>query len=759
MTDFNTTSSPAQAQGARRFGAFGGVFTPSILTILGVVMYLLLPWVVGNVGLGGALLVIGLSHVVSFATGLSVSSIATNRTVGAGGAYFMISRSLGAPAGAAVGIPLFFAQALSLSFYVVGFTESIVYLLPEPGDNPVIQIIFSSHFLAITTATVLILVALRSAELAIKTQYFVMAAIGLSLVSIFLGGTERSFNDIEWFVSSDSARASGSRGFSEVFAVFFPAVTGIMAGVSMSGDLKDARSALPKGTLVAILSGFVIYLILPVFLALNFDLATLAADEDPTRVGIQNQSVFRVALWPSLVYAGLWGATLSSAVGCILAAPRTIQALAYDGLAPAFLAKGSGPANEPRAGLLLTFVLAIGGILLGSLDLIAQILTIFFLATYGVTNLACGLEKWAASPSFRPTFKVSAGVSLLGAAACFYVMSIIDLGAMLAAACLCFVIYVWVQRRSLNTTFGDARHGLWSALVRTSLYHLHRSEYHDLNWRPNLLIFGGPPAQRAYLLHMGASVVQERGITSYIEMLKGNVSELISDRDKVQRNFSALAPRYPNVFFRADIVPDVYRGVVTIAQSYGIGNFQSNTVMLGWPNKRERSASYFRMVEDLILLDNTLMLVKYDDAKGFGKHRHIHVWWGGLQANGGMMLLLAYLTISHHLWRQAKVTALTVVDSEDARDKAKTGLENIFKSARLDAEAKVILRESESIEAIISRESKNVDLAFLGLRLPHDAEDPADLFDHYEGLLKNLPTTVLVHSGNDFKAAPILFDV
>ena len=117
--------------GAKRFGAFGGVFTPSILTILGVVMYLRLGWVVGNAGLAGALLIVLLAHLISVVTGLSVSSIATNRTVGPGGAYFMISRSLGGPAGAAIGIPLFFAQALSIAFYVVGFVESLSMLFDD----------------------------------------------------------------------------------------------------------------------------------------------------------------------------------------------------------------------------------------------------------------------------------------------------------------------------------------------------------------------------------------------------------------------------------------------------------------------------------------------------------------------------------------------------------------------------------------------------------------------------------------------------
>jgi amino acid transporter len=736
--------------GVRRLGAFGGVFTPSILTILGVVMYLLLPWVVGNMGLAGAMMVIGLAHLISFITGLSVSSIATNRTVGPGGAYYMISRSLGAPAGAAVGIPLFFAQALSLSFYTVGFASSLMVLLPDPAGHPFWSHIIDIRFLAALSCIGLCLLALRSAEAAIKAQYFVMGAIGLSLISLLLGGFDRSMDDIEWFISSDTARDINAQGFSVVFAVFFPAVTGIMAGVSMSGDLRDPRRALPRGTLLAIMAGFVIYMILPFVLALKFDVATLAADKGTL--------IFDAARWPFLIHLGLWGATLSSAVGCILAAPRTLQALAIDGLAPRFMGRGHGPTNEPRVGLVFTFLLAICGILLGSLDLIAQLLSIFFLATYGITNFACGLENWAKNPSFRPTFRVPAWISLGGAFACFYVMSIIDLKAMIAAAGICAVIYAYVQRRSLNTTYGDARHGLWSALVRTALHHLHRSEYHDVNWRPNLLIFGGPPARRRYLLEMGASVVQERGLTSYVQMLEGEVSELAQERRVLAHRLDELKVEYPNVFFRADIVPDVYRGILTISQSYGIGPLEANTVLLGWLNKADRAGPYFEMLRDLVELKNTLMLMKFDEQRRFGERRQVHVWWGGLERNGGMMLLMAYLIVSHHAWRQAEVTTLTVVNDEADVKRAEEGLNRVLESARLEAKPRVLLRNERSLTELLAQNSSDADLAIIGLRLPSEGEDPEMLFEHYNTLLSGLPTTLLVHSGGEFNAAPVLFD-
>lgn len=724
---------PPQPLQAKRFGTFDGVFTPSILTILGVIMYLRLGWVVGNAGLGGALLIVGVSHLITLATGLSVSSIATNRTVGAGGAYYIISRSLGAPAGAAIGIPLFFGQALSVTFYIVGFTESLRALIP------------GLHELAVSTAICLLLtgIALKSADLAIKTQYFVMAAIAISLVSFFAGGRAKP-PGIEWWNPTGAP-------FAQVFAVFFPAVTGIMAGVGMSGDLADPRRSLPRGTLLAILVGFLVYAIFPIWLSQNATNAEMIANK---------RVVWDVSALPSLIYLGVWGATLSSAMGSILTAPRTLQALAADGLAPRILARGSGPSNEPRIGTLLTFALAQAGILLGNLDVIAPILTMFFLATYGFTNLACGLEKWAASPSFRPDFQVPAAVGLIGALACFYVMSIIDMLAMVAALVVSAGIYLIVQRRVLGTTYGDARHGIWSALVRSALQRLRRIDFHPLNWRPNVVVMGGDHEKRPYLLQLGSAIVQDRGVVTYFQLIKGAVAGHAKSRRTLQRLLDdRLEERFPNVFCRVDVVGDVYRGIVTIAQSYGVGSFEANTVMLGWLHKEEHRAPYVQMLRDLVDLDRSLLLVSYDQQRKLGDRRQIHIWWGGLQGNGGLMLLIAFLLTAHHDWRLAEVSLMTIVGDEEERREAEANIARVVDLGRVEATPRVILRDGRSIAEIIHAESERADLVLLGLALPSTDEGAVtSFFDRMNGLLDGMPTTMLVNSARNFEGEPVLFD-
>ena len=716
-----------------RFNYFSGVFTPSILTILGVVMYMLFGWVVGNVGLAGALIIVFVSHLISFATGLSVSSIATNRTVRAGGAYYMISRSLGSSTGAAIGIPLFVGQALSITFYVVGFTASLQQLAP---NLPFMPVAFGT-LLALTVITFL------STSLAIKTQYIVMAAIVLSLISFFSGSSDQAPESIAMWNSEGES-------FAKVFAVFFPAVTGIMAGVSMSGDLRDARKDLPRGTMLAILVGFIIYMVFPIWLAKNA--SSEAMINDP-------EIVWKISRIPALIFVGVWGATLSSALGSIMAAPRTLQALAMDGVVPRVFARGSGPQNEPRLGLLFSCGLAAVAVLLGSLDAIAPVLTMFFLVTYGVTNIACALERWAASPSFRPTFQVPALISFAGGVACFAAMAVINVAAMIGAIVICGLIFIATERRHLNTTFGDARHGIWSATVQVALQRLRKAQWHPMNWRPNVIILGGDPNKRRYLLELAGSIVQQRGIATYFHVLSGPVLKRADDRARLTVELEdVLAQDYPNIFYRCDVAPNVYLGAVNIAQSYGVGTFEANTVMLGWPRKEDRAEAYVDMLRDLTALNRSLLLVRYDKDRSYGRKKRVDIWWGGLQNNGGLMLLLAFLLKSDIAWRTSDIRVITVVNRAETVVGAQASLQHMIREARVDAAPHVIVRGGRDIKEIMEEESQRTDLAVIGFRFPADDEPAWKYFRHYEDLLSRLPTAVIVNSARDFEDEPVLFD-
>ncbi|HSR40998.1 MAG TPA: hypothetical protein VLL48_02470, partial [Longimicrobiales bacterium] len=461
-------------------GTFGGVFTPSILTILGVIMYLRFGWVVGNVGLLGTLVIVTLCTAITGFTALSMSAIATDRRVRIGGAYYMISRSLGLETGGAVGIPLYFALALSCALYTIGFAESVAAVFPA----------LSQRWVGVVTTVAVALLAMKSTRLVIRGQYFVMAAIALSLLSFFLGGPLE-----ETTVELTGAPPRISEGFWVVFAVFFPAVTGIEAGVNMSGDLKDPARSIPLGTLAALGTGYLVYMTLPVVMAGRADAVTLI--EDPLIMR-------RMAFWGDAIVLGVWGATLSSAMGSILGAPRVLQSLALDGVLPRrlrWLGEGSGPEGVPRAGTLLTLGVALTAVWLGDLNAVAPVLTMFFLTSYMTVNLAAGLEGFLRSPSFRPAFKVHWSISLLGAAGCLVVMFLINAVATVVAAAVVLSIFLWLQGREMRAAWGDVRQGIWLAVVRSGLLRIGK-DTDPRSWRPHPLVLSGEPTQRWHLVEL-----------------------------------------------------------------------------------------------------------------------------------------------------------------------------------------------------------------------------------------------------------------
>jgi len=244
---------------SKKFGAFAGVFTPSILTILGVIMYMRLGWVVGNAGLWGAVAIVVLAHIISITTGLSISSIATDKKVGAGGVYYVLSRSLGLPIGGAIGLTLFGGKAFSIALYLVGFSESFNAYL---GLDTTINGFRSTASLALLALTI---IAFISTSVALKTQFFILAAIILSIFFILGGSSEFAPESVAQFAGE------GSASMETVFAIFFPAVTGFTAGIAMSGDLKDPKKSIPAGTIAAIAIGFVVYIGLTFFLAFRVD--------------------------------------------------------------------------------------------------------------------------------------------------------------------------------------------------------------------------------------------------------------------------------------------------------------------------------------------------------------------------------------------------------------------------------------------------------------------------------------------------------
>ena len=716
-------------------GTFGGVFTPSILTILGVIMYLRFGWVVGNVGLSGALLIVTISTLITFLTALSISEIATDQRVRVGGAYYMISRSLGIETGGAVGIPLFFAQALSVALYTIGFAESVKNVFPQVDERLV----------ALLTTVAVALLALKSARAAIRAQYFIMGAIGVSLISFFLGSAVGP-PDMVTVPLADVPREN----FWVVFAVFFPAVTGIMAGVNMSGDLKEPGKAIPKGTMAAVLVGYAIYMILPVFLAMRADQNQL----------IQEPLIMRrMALWGDAIIIGVWGATLSSAVGSIMGAPRVLQALARDGVLPnslRWLGKGSGPEDTPRAGTAVTLGIALGAVAVGNLNLIAPVLTMFFLTTYGVLNISAGLERLLGSPSFRPRFKVPWYLSALGAVGCVSVMFLVNSVATVIAIVVVLGIYVWLERRELKSAWGDVRRGIWMALTRAGLLRL-RHTRDPKNWRPHLLVLSGSPTRRWYLIQFADWLSHRRALVTVSSVITDKSVTL--DRQRAMENtiHDYLARRGIEALIRLIRAPDPFEGAERLVEAYGLGDLSPNTYLVGDSEVPEHRDAYCRMIARFHEGRRNVVILHYNADMRFGRRERIDVWWGGLKSNGGLMLTLAYLLQTSVDWRGADVRVKMVVPTPEAAAGARPNLEAIVRSMRSGATAEVLVSDGRPFVDIMRDSSRGADFILMGMREPD--EQFKMYYERMRDMVEGMPTAAFVLAAEDMPFGEILVNL
>ena len=437
----------------KKFGTMAGVFTPTFLTILGVIMYIRHPWVVGNAGILGALAIIIIAVAITLSTALSLSSITTNIRIGSGGAFSLISQSLGLEIGGAIGIPFFFSQAIAVAMYVFGFREGLQSLLPE----------YAPLVLDLMVFALVMLIAFISTSFAFKIQYVIMAIIILSIASIVGGLFVNELNyDFVWFGDYKGSVENNFSGtsFWVVFAVFFPAVTGVMAGANMSGDLKNPRKNIPVGTISAVIITTLVYM------ALVFVAALLAT---PTEL-LENYNVFiDKAYYAPIVLAGLLGATLSSALGSFVGAPRILLALGEKRILPKspFLAK-TNKKGEPINAMIITSFIVLLGLSLRDLNTIAPLITMFFMITYAMVNVVALIEQSLALPSFRPTLKIPIIIPIIGAFGSLTVMFIINAIVAMASIVLIIVFYYYLVKKKLKSDAGDSRSGLFTALAEWS---------------------------------------------------------------------------------------------------------------------------------------------------------------------------------------------------------------------------------------------------------------------------------------------------
>ncbi|XP_064013717.1 solute carrier family 12 member 1 isoform X2 [Pogoniulus pusillus] len=643
-----------------KFGWVKGVLVRCMLNIWGVMLFIRLSWIVGQAGIGLGIIVIALSVVVTTLTGISMSAICTNGVVRGGGAYYLISRSLGPEFGGSIGLIFAFANAVAVAMYVVGFAETVVELLKE---SDTLMVDDSNDIRIIGTITVVCLLGISVAgmEWEAKAQVILLFVLLIAIANFFIGtvipvNNEKKARGFFNYQASIFAENFGpdfrsGEGFFSVFAIFFPAATGILAGANISGDLKDPQSAIPKGTMLAIVITTIAYIAVAICAAscvvrdatgnindtvvpgmscngsacsLGYDFSRCASQ--PCDYGLMNnfQVMSMVSGFGPLITAGIFSATLSSALASLVSAPKVFQALCKDNVYKGlhFFAKGYGKNNEPIRGYVLTFVIAMAFILIAELNTIAPIISNFFLASYALINFSCFHASYAKSPGWRPAFRYyNMWVSLFGAVLCCGVMFVINWWAALITYAIELFLYIYVTYKKPEVNWGSSTQALYYVNALDSALALTTVEDHVKNFRPQCIALTGAPMIRPALLDITHAFTKNNGLCICCEVYMGPRKLCVKEMNSGMAKKQAWLTKNKRKAFYAAVAADSFRdGVKSLLQASGLGRMKPNTLVIGF-KKDWRSATatqvenYVGIIHDAFDFELGMIIVRI--SQGF----------------------------------------------------------------------------------------------------------------------------------------------
>lgn len=725
----------------KKFGTFQGVFTPTVLTILGVIMYLRLPWIVGQAGVLGALAIVLLAVAITGCTALSMSSITTNIRIGAGGAFSIISQSLGLEMGGSIGVPLYFSQAFAIAMYVFGFREGWLSIFPAHAEYSLL-IDFATFALVAGIAAI-------STSFAFRIQYVMMAIIFGSIISIclgvfyadpVLGNTVETMNLFgsypgEFDATTQSFDKNGS--FWIAFAVFFPAVTGVMAGANMSGDLENPRKNIPQGTLTAVVLTALIYI------GMVFIAALLTSPE----VMQKNYNVFLdYAVWKPIVIAGLLGATFSSALGSFVGAPRILLALGQFNILPGSNHfKEVNQRGEPAKAMIFTAIVVSFSLLLRDLNAIAPLITMFFMITYAMINVVVLIEQSLGLPSFRPTLRVPIFIPLLGSLGCFFVMFIINSTVSFISLGIVIAFYIMLLRKELSHTKGDARSGLFTALAEWST-----KKSNELSptkeqraWQPELLIPVTSANEIRGSFPLLEAIARPKGSIKILGMRAEN------SRKGMKKELEQLAAAINKAGISASYsIVDGYnygQAVSISMQALGTAFFRPNTILLRYDNALENQ---YQAILENSMHNNwaVTIFVPTPNIIGLGMTNTLNIWlseipddWESqLELGNNDLAILLGLIIGKN-WSKSsssssQITIIKPIKSETEREFANQNLSRIKEFARIPNHVtiKIIVQNDNMWE-----EAPSADLNILSFDFLHEE------FSNMDVLMQKLRTPCL----------------
>ncbi|XP_066099290.1 solute carrier family 12 member 7 isoform X6 [Saccopteryx bilineata] len=803
-------------------GTFIGVYLPCLQNILGVILFLRFSWIVGVAGVMESFLIVSMCCTCTMLTAISMSAIATNGVVPAGGSYYMISRSLGPEFGGAVGLCFYLGTTFAGAMYILGTIEIfLTYISPgaaivhaKSPDGEAVALLHNMRVYGTCTLVLMAMVVFVGVKYVNKLALVFLACVVLSILAIYAGVIKTAFDppdvpvcllgnrtlsrrsfDIcakvhttnnsttattalwglfcnnsmpsatcdEYFAQNNLTEIQGIPGvasgvlldnlwsvytdkgvfvekkglpsvpvpeesrtsrlpyvltdimtyFTMLVGIYFPSVTGIMAGSNRSGDLKDAQKSIPTGTILAIVTTSFIYLSCIVLFGACIEGVIL---RDKFGEALQGKLVIGMLAWPSpwVIVIGSFFSTCGAGLQSLTGAPRLLQAIARDGIIPFLQVFGHGKANgEPTWALLLTALICEIGILIASLDSVAPILSMFFLMCYMFVNLACAVQTLLRTPNWRPRFRYYHWtLSFLGMSLCLALMFICSwyyaLFAMLIAGC----IYKYIEYRGAEKEWGDGIRGLSLNAARYALLRVEHGPPHTKNWRPQVLVMLNLDSEQCVkhprLLSFTTQLKAGKGLTIVGSVLEGTYLDKHAEAQRAEENIRSLMSAEKTKGFCQLVVSSNLRdGMSHLIQSAGLGGMKHNTVLMAWPTfwKDEDNPfswkNFVDTVRDTTAAQQALLVAKNVDLFPQNQERfsdgNIDVWW--IVHDGGLLMLLPFLLRQHKVWRKCRMRIFTVAQEDDNSIQMKKDLQTFLYHLRITAEVEVVEMVENDISA------------------------------------------------------------
>ncbi|GMH03903.1 hypothetical protein Nepgr_005742 [Nepenthes gracilis] len=718
-----------------KLGTTMGVFLPCLQNILGIIYYIRFSWIVGMAGIGESLLLVSFCGSCTFLTAVSLSAIATNGAMKGGGPYYLIGRALGPEVGVSIGLCFFLGTAVAGALYVLGAVETFLDAVPGAGifSETITQVngtavspihhpsVHDLQIYGIVVTVILCFIVFGGVKIINRVAPAFLIPVLFSVFCIFIGifasGKDKPAEGItglssktlkeNWspdYQTTNSAGIPDPNGsvnwnFNALVGLFFPAVTGIMAGSNRSASLKDTQRSIPVGTLAATLATSGLYL-----------LSVLIFGAFATREKLLTDRLLTATVaWPlpAIVYIGIILSTLGAALQSLTGAPHLLAAIANDDILPVLNYFKVAEGSEPHLATLFTAFICIGCVVIGNLDLITPTITMFYLLCYAGVNLSCFLLDLLDAPSWRPRWKFHHwSLSLLGASICIVIMFLISWPFTIVSLALASLIYKYVSIKGKAGDWGDGFKSAYFQLALRSLRSLGANQVHPKNWYPIPLIFCRPwgklpenvPCHPKLADFANFMKKKGRGLSIFVSILDGDYHERAEDAKAACQQLSTYI-EYKQCEGVAEIIvaPNMSTGFRAIVQTMGLGNLKPNIVVMRYPeiwrreNLTDIPVTFVGIIDDCIVANKAVVIVKGLDEwpnefqRQFGT---IDLYW--IVRDGGLMLLLSQLLLTKESFESCKIQVFCIAEEDSDAEVLKADVKKFLYDLRMQAEVIVI---------------------------------------------------------------------